>query len=131
MRRLFSVAWLIVAAGLAGCSEDHSTLFPTAPTVAVPASTVTQIRAFIADSAFRTLDGVRVEILDGMAAGQSATTDRDGIARLSGEFNKDTRFQASKAGYETLTSTWRCSVASCPSNGAPYVLFYLRPLAAP
>ena len=128
------MALLIMAAGFAGCSGNQSALSPTAPTAVTPAAsavTVTQIRAFIVDTGMRALGGVRVEILDGTAAGQAAMTDNNGVAVLNGPVTRDTRFQASKSGYETLTSRLQCSVASCPSNGTPYVLFYLRPLAPP
>jgi hypothetical protein len=127
----FALLGLMVIPG-ASCSGDRPAQAPTGPTsVATAATEVTSIRGFVVDTASRPMSGVRVEVLDGVAAGRSALTAGDGVVLLQGIFDKDTRFRASKDGFETWTTTWRCAVATCPGNGAPSVSFNLRPLAAP
>jgi len=121
----------VIAATLAGCSRDSS-LSPTAPTAGTSATiTVTQIRAYVSDTAYRSLVGAQVEVLDGSGAGRIATANADGVAVLNGVFEKGTRFRATIDGHESLIETWTCSVANCQNNATPWLSFILRPLATP
>ena len=133
MRTLGLIPTLLIASLVAGCADGTT---PTAPSsVAAPAppadrtTTVAQIRGYVFDSALRALPGARVDVLDGAAAGVSAAAGSDGAVVLNGSFDSSTRFRATISGHESLTMTWRCSVAECANNAAPWFAFYLRPLA--
>jgi hypothetical protein len=86
----------------------------------------------VVDTAYRNLEGARIEVVDGPSAGTAAIAGADGQFVLSGLFNETTRFRAVMDGHETRTQAWNCSVPTgCPgTNGArPWLAFYLSVLA--
>lgn len=128
------VLLLSFACGVAGCSGSASV--PTAPTPTPAAQvmqpTATELRGFVMDTAYRNLEGARIEVMDGPSAGTAAIAGADGQFVLSGLFNETTRFRAVMDGHETRTQVWNCSVTTgCPgANGArPWLGFYLTVLA--
>jgi hypothetical protein len=64
---------------------------------------VTLIRGIVADTAFRRLVGVRVEIVSGPNAGTFANSDPDGILSFVGTFGGTLTFRATKDGYLPAT----------------------------
>jgi hypothetical protein len=134
------VVLLIFACGLAGCGSGSSSssspaLTPLSSSAVVPVGspTVSSISGFVSDSGFRPLARARVEVLDGPQAGTSAIADASGQVSLSGTFDSATRFRASSDGHVSATQTWNCSIGAigCPTNGRPWLGFYLAVLASP
>ncbi len=118
---------LLVSLGLAGCGSPSTPLSPS------NAPSSSSIGGFVLDSAFRSVAGARVEVLDGPEAGISTTTDTAGQFSLTGTFDPTTRFRATGEGYVAATQTWSCSVGSCPgpTGARPWLGFYLAPLTTP
>lgn len=129
---------LLIVTTLAGCSGSEGLSTPTAPSptaapapqVAAPVETAFSLRGFVTDTAFRPVPGARVEVVDGVSAGTVAIADTNGGFVLSGMFNAQTLFRASKEGHETRTQPWNCSVAVClgANNAQPWLGFYLSVL---
>jgi hypothetical protein len=122
------IALGVIALSLAACSESRS---PTSPTSNARTQGIVGLTAYIYDTAFRPLAGVRVEALDGQSAGMSAQTDVHGNASLQGYFTAETRFRATLEGHETLMKAWTCAASTCPGRARPYLYFTMRPLATP
>lgn len=89
------------------------------------------VRGVVSDSAFRPLEGARVEAVEGAGAGAAAVVGGDGAFLISGAFDGGTRFRAAMDGHETVTQTWSCSVPDCAGGATPWTMFYLRPLSPP
>lgn len=105
-RVLAAAAGIAVVALFAGActgTSQQSTV-PTVPTAVQPAPrVVTLIRATVADTAFRGLAGVRVEIVNGPNAGTFAISDPDGSLSFVGTFAGALTFQATKDEYLAAT----------------------------
>ena len=131
---LRSLAPLVIAGALAGCSGSDSGYAPTAPSssgesrAAVSQPQSMQLRGFVTDTAYRPLAGARIEAVDGESAGAAALADADGQFVVSGRFSSATLFRAVKEGHESRTQTWNCSVADCANNAQPWLGFYLSVL---
>jgi hypothetical protein len=68
------------------------------------------------DTAFRSLAGAKVEVVDGPQAGLSTTSDASGGFSLTGLFDDATQFRATKDGYITATRTLQPFCARCNPN---------------
>jgi hypothetical protein len=66
-------------------------------------------QGYVLDTAFEPLAGVRVEVLDGPTAGESATTGADGLFWLPSlvPLNSDITFRATSSGYVTDVETFK------------------------
>jgi hypothetical protein len=126
------ITFAVLAATSVGCSSSSTPTSPSA-TASVPQQNQMQLTGFVMDSAFRSLAGATVEVVDGPQAGLSTTADASGRFSLSGDFSSSTTFRASAGGYMTTTQPWTCATgASCwPGSARPYLAFYLAPLAPP
>jgi hypothetical protein len=131
MRMICGVVLLAFAGGMAACDSSRASM-PTAPTPVpqpVQQSTTIFVNGFVYDSAFRTLAGAIVEVLDGPQAGLSATADATGRFTLTGNFDDSTRFRASKEGHVDSIGTLTPRCATC--SGARYIYFIVGVLAQP
>ncbi len=117
-RTLTGIVVLILAGGVAGCSETRP---PTGPSPAPPVV----VSGSVYDSAFRPLGGVKVEALDGASAGTSTITNGVGGFVLFGTFDESVTFRASKEGYVAGTATLK------RNSGGLWLSFTLTVVAAP
>jgi hypothetical protein len=85
----------------------------------------------VLDTGFRPLTGARIEVLDGPQRGATATADTAGQFVLSGTFDGNTRFRATKDGHVAATQVWNCSVPACAQGAKPWLGFYLNPTVTP
>ena len=115
---------LLLAAGLAGCSDANSPSAPTTPSPvprAGPLPTEIQGSALrlygaVSDTAFRRLAGARIEIVGGPEASTWTTANAEGeFSFTSGTFDDTTQVRAALDGYVTATQTVnRC--ANCANS---------------
>src|SRR6478752_9708762 len=120
----------LVACGRSSAPSAPSPVSPTAPQPTPPPSSgITFMRGTVSDTAFRSLAGARVEVLDGPQAGMSTTTDSDGGFSFNGSFDVATRFRASKEGHVTDTETLQPFCARCNPNW--WINFSLLDVAPP
>ena len=91
-----------------------------------PASSGQILRGSVYDSAFRSLAGVKVEVVDGPSAGVSTMSNPDGSFSLAGTFDDTVAFRASREGYVTATRTQQRN-----PTGSVWLSFTLSVLAAP
>jgi hypothetical protein len=114
---LIAIVVLLIAQGLAACSE-HSRVSPSEiPKVPVDVNSVPRdgtqsrtLRGFVGDTIARPLVGAKVEVLDGPQAGTVAATDDSGWFTLIGTLVDTDRLRATKEGHVTATGTiayWR------------------------
>lgn len=87
------------------------------------------MKGTVSDTAFKSLAGVRVEVIDGPAAGVWTTTDDRGEFSLRGAFDDTTRFRATQEGYASATETLGPFCAPCNPNR--WIHFELEVLAPP
>jgi hypothetical protein len=130
---------LLFAIGFAGCDDRSSSvgrgpLAPSPPPQAGPPVTIptpqpasSGMKGWVNDTAFRIIEGARVEVVDGPHAGLSATSDSTGQVSFSGSFGVGTVFRATKEGYLTTTGTVNSSCATCP----PWIVLIMGVLAPP
>jgi hypothetical protein len=111
-----------------GCGSSHPTS-PLAPSTAASPVQVQQqsLAGYVGDTAFRSVAGARVEVLDGPQAGMSITSDGNGLFSYAGTFASAVTLRASKDGYIALTQTTQTSV----SGGRPWIYFQLEMIAPP
>ena len=98
-----------------------------------PSGSVTEIIGFVSDTAYRTIPGVTITVVDGPSAGRSSTPGADGMFSLAGTFDSNTTFRAEAAGHSAQVRTWSCARLPCgdvPGGARPYLLFYLARLEA-
>lgn len=119
--RRLSVASPTVLAlvALAGCgSRPQQPTGPTQGQAGQPAQrVVTQIRGTVSDTAFRTVAGAKVEILNGPSAGTVAVSEPNGSVSFTGTFAGVVTFRATRDGY--LPATQVLDVAGlCPQCDA-------------
>jgi hypothetical protein len=119
---------LLVLATAPGCGNSHPTS-PLTPSAGVPQVQPQQqsVAGYVGDTAFRSVAGARVEILDGPQAGMALTTDGDGHFSYAGTFASAVTLRASKDGYIALTKTTQTSTP----GGRPWVYFQLEVVAPP
>jgi Carboxypeptidase regulatory-like domain len=117
---------VMVTSMLCGCGGESpsSPSTPPLPVAAMPPpSDSALISGTVADLAFRSLAGVRVEVLDGPQAGTSVVTNSRGEFSLTGVFDDETRFQATKDGYAPSIQVLQPFCAAC--NPHRWVYFSL------
>ncbi len=111
MRKYFAVSTMIVV--LVACDKDQGPVPPTTPSPPVVTPPAPSGPAFplalgyALDTAFQRLAGVRVEVLDGPAAGVSATSGGDGSFRLAVPDGSGFLVRATKADYVTVLESAR------------------------
>ena len=133
MRTMGGIVLLVLVQGLAGCGDSArggSPVGPTTPTSvsqAVPPGGSELIRGIVYDTAWRPLDGARVEVLDGPQAGTSTTSNGDGGFSLAGTFDDKTRFRATREGHVAEIATLR----PCPGCNPGRWLFFGLDLLVP
>ncbi|MGH9143261.1 MAG: hypothetical protein ACRD2I_19175 [Vicinamibacterales bacterium] len=130
-----AITVLLLTQALGGCGGRS--ISPSAPTADVSSSTGAGAGArttvtladtgYVLDTAFKPLDGVRVEVLDGPQAGATMTSTAAGDFSLAGEFGRSDMFRATKDGYVAVTQGFQTSVP----GGKPWLIFYLSPIARP
>ena len=100
-RRLGLLLGFALLAGACGSSSPA----PASPTMPSPVQYVfTEISGHVFDTAFRPLAGVRVEIVDGLHAGASVTSEAEGgFSFTGGQFVDGIKFRATKDGYVSAT----------------------------
>jgi hypothetical protein len=127
---------LVLAAGLAGCSDSPS---PSAPTTLSPAPQTApapteyqrpaiRLQGVVSDTAFRPLAGARIEIVSGPETGAWITANaQGGFSFTSGTFDDTTQVRAQLDGYLAATQT----VSRCVTCSNYYAFFSLAGLALP
>jgi len=110
------IVWLVLVAGTLGCNKDGSS--PTGPSVPGAANPSTPVgiafmRGTVFDTAFRPLEGARIEVLDGPGAGMFTTAGARGEFSLTGAFDEATRFRASREGHVSATRTLQPFCEGC------------------
>jgi hypothetical protein len=124
---------LLLAAGTIACGDSRAPLTAPSPlainpVAPLPVGTVF-MRGTVSDTAFRSLARATIEVLDGPQTGMTAIASDNGEFALSGIFDDDTRFRATKAGYVTSVRTLQPFCARCNPNR--WINFSLEVLAAP
>jgi hypothetical protein len=123
----------LMGAILAGCDSATTPLAPSPPQAAPqpnPNPSQIQLTGYVADSAFRSLAGARVEVVNGPQAGLSGTTGANGQFEMFGAFDDTTRVRASKEGHVDATGALNPSCGSCPTTRR-WISLYLATLAPP
>jgi len=114
---------LMLVQALAGCSSSPAPT-PVAPFTPAPPAPLT-LSGHVADSAFRPLAGVRLEVLSGPDTGRLMTSDQGGAFSYVGTFADAVSVRATTDGYVAATAS--VIVGSTQA----YVSFQLAPLAPP
>jgi hypothetical protein len=111
---------LIAMMGLAGCSgsSSPSPIMPTPVPTSTPRPGSVTLSGAVYDTAFRPLEGARVEVVNGPDAGMSTTAQTYGTFTLFGVFDAATRFRATHEGHIESERTWiQCATCSRPWLG--------------
>jgi hypothetical protein len=126
--RMSRAVVLLVLAMAPGCGSSHPTS-PLTPSTGASQVQVQQqsVAGYVGDTAFRSVAGARVEVLDGPQAGMVLTTDGNGQFSYAGTFATAVTLRASKDGYIALTKTTQTSTP----GGRPWVYFQLEVLGPP
>ena len=136
MRMRTAILVLALAHGLAACGGSKSPSAPTptptpVPPQIIPQPTGVQVTGFVADSAFRSLAGARVEVLDGPQAGTWAMSDATGQFSLTGTFDDTTRFRATSDGHVATIGTLSPACTGTCNPARRYMYFSMAVLAPP
>jgi hypothetical protein len=83
--QVYAAVGLVAVALLLGCGEAKPPFQPTPPPV-TPAPQEFSLSGWVGDTAFRSLGGSRVEVIDGPRVGTVATTDEHGHYYMPGTF---------------------------------------------
>jgi hypothetical protein len=102
----------VVACGGSGVTAPAGVGSPSPTT----ASSVAYMRGTVSDTAFRSVAGVTIEIVNGPSAGITTTSDASGQWGFPGMFDDSTQFRATKAGYEATTKPLGPFCAQCVPN---------------
>jgi hypothetical protein len=124
------IALLVLAYSLAGCnSRSPVAPAPTSPpgVSVAPPTTAYEVFGYVADTAFRPLAGVAVEVLDGPQAGMLLTSGAAGAFTYSATFGGSVTVRATKEGYITATK----GIQANPSLGRAWIFFELAPIGQP
>lgn len=106
----------------AACSRDGRTpagtaiVSPTAPTVTPTPSSAVVMKGTVSDTAFRSLAGATIEIVNGPSAGRMTVSDSKGYWGFTGAFDDSTQFRASKEGFQTDIKPLGPFCAACNPN---------------
>jgi hypothetical protein len=128
-----AILLLAISLGAAGCAGSRASSAPVAPSPLpqpAPRSNNVEVTGWVYDTAFRSLAGTSVEVLDGPQAGASTITDAEGRFSLTGTFDDATRFRAIRAGHAAGTGTFSPTCATC-STTRRFMFFYLATLEPP
>jgi hypothetical protein len=118
----------LILAIVPACGRDHSSPYPTAPSLPVPQLVQQQgLSGYVSDTAFRTVGGAKVEVVDGPQAGMTFMSDAQGLFSATGTFSTGVMLRASKEGYVTQSQATRTSAP----GGRPWVSFQLEVVAPP
>jgi hypothetical protein len=121
------VAFAFALVGLTcGCGRSASSSPPMAPSPAAPALHL-KLSGYVADTAYRPLGGVRVEVLSGPDAGMELTSEASGAFSYTGTFPDTVKIRASKDGFIAATQP----VIPSTTSAMAWVFFQLAPLAPP
>jgi hypothetical protein len=121
---------LFVALIAAGCSGSSTKPTPATGTTGTT-NVFSQIQGNVVDTAFRSLAGVRVEIVDGSAAGTFTISDASGQFSFSGgQYADGIHFRASKDGYNAISVSGPLQF-SWPSAVVASLVITLDSIAAP
>jgi hypothetical protein len=123
---------LIFIQALTATACGDRSFSPTAPTsgTTIPASAPAPLGAivgYVVDTAFRPLEGAKVEVMAGADAGRSTTADAQGYFAISARFDATTPFRATIGEHVVATDVPHSS----SPGGQRWIVFYLEPLAAP
>lgn len=129
------ILFLLLLPGSLGCNKDRPS--PTAPTVLSPPPATDPtppvgglvMKGTVSDTAYRTIAGATVEVLDGPQTGLSTTTDGRGEFSMTGLFDETTRFRATAEGHGTSVKTLQPFCERCKPNW--WINFSLEPPNAP
>jgi len=116
VRILAGIVPVLLVSGLVGCNND--TTSPSRPTTTSPplqAGSI-QMRGTVSDTAYRSLAGARVEVLDGPQAGLSTTADGRGEFSMTAVFDETTRFRATAEGHVEAIRTLQPFCERCNPN---------------
>ncbi|HEY6508104.1 MAG TPA: carboxypeptidase-like regulatory domain-containing protein [Vicinamibacterales bacterium] len=133
MNRCFVVLSIVLVGLGAGCDRSTtspSPVIPPQPPAArppAPGPATRTLYGYVNDTAFRPIEGVRVEVIDGPDAGTQLTSDGQGRFSYVGSFPERVSMRATKAGYTVATST---AFFSAQTETA-WVWFELPPIASP
>jgi hypothetical protein len=118
---------LVALATAPGCGNSHQTS-PLAPSPVASQVQVQQqtVAGYVGDTAFRSVAGARIEVLDGPRTGMTLTTGDNGQFSFAGTFATAVTLRASKDGYIALTKTTQTS-----TPGRLWAYFQLEVLAPP
>ena len=116
---------------VAACDDSGPVATPTSPSappvVSAPQAPVPRLLSgYVADTAWRVLGGVTVEVIQGPDAGMVLTSDLQGRFSYTGLFSSPVVLRASKDGFVSITEPARLL-----SSGGAYVAFQLSPLTPP
>ena len=130
-KRALCVVLLVIAASACGGNNTTSPSSTTSPQPVAqptpPSNAGGFVKGSVSDTAFRHLDGARVEVLDGPQAGMWTTSDAHGTFSLSGTFDDATRFRATKDGHLAATQVSR----TFPNISGRLLIFSLEVPAPP
>ena len=104
----------IAACGGNGVTAPTAVVSPS-PATAAPSS-APYMRGTVSDTAFRSIAGATIEILNGPSAGLTTTSDVSGQWGFTGMFDDSTQFRATKAGYEAAIKPLGPFCAPCIPN---------------
>ena len=124
MSRAVVVLVLVVAPG---CGDSNRSPSLLAPSPVVSPVQQQSVAGYVADTAFRSVPGAKVEVLDGPQAGTTIVSDDKGLFSFAGTFTSAVTMRASKDGYIALTKTTQTSAP----GGRPWVYFQLEVVAPP
>ena len=122
------IVLLLMGVGLGACNRQG----PAAPTpspasVAAPTPSLngTRIIGDVVDTAFRAVDGARIEVVEGPEVGATTTSNTSGEFLFVGVFDETSRFRATKDGYVSAIRPFQVL------PGANYVSFQLETVDPP
>ena len=123
----------LLALSVAACT-GKSVMAPTsaitpAPASVVPVPSAAAMKGTVSDTAFRSVAGATIEILNGPSAGLTTTSDATGQWGFAGVFDDSTQFRATKEGYEPAVKPLGPFCEACHPNR--WVNFALKAQAAP
>ena len=127
--RLDAIGLIAVSLFALGCTASSAPSSQPTRTEAPPVVLTFSLRGSVTDTAYRSLSGAIVEVLDGPGAGTVATVDGHGHFSMPGTFTGTVMVRASKDGYVTQTQAvavvWRPGVP-VTAEFQRWVAFYLE-----
>lgn len=127
-----AIAPVVLACSLSGCNSRSPVAPAPIPLAGVPQTipqptTAYEVFGYVADTAFRPLAGVAVEVVDGPQAGMLLTSGAAGTFTYSATFGGSVTVRATKDGYITATK----GILANPSLGRAWIFFELAPIGQP